>query len=171
MLVAYHKNIMMNLGDIIRQKGIHVSSVYLNLGIALIAFSLSWANIKQMSYISRITLMILFSVVLYVFAEASINCVYFYALNVDQGVSFNYNKPFFPGFFIMLTQGTGAYEGIAIVPTLFTNSRHKGSFNQNVFITVMTYFLIIVVFSTVCLAAYKDKIEEVILLNLSMGQV
>lgn len=141
----------------------------------LVVFVLSWCNIKQVSYVSRITLALVVIVAFYVLLEALFTLFYQSYLMpqnlVNNRTDFKIEKDIYPNFFIFVTQGIGLYEGAPIVPALFVSARHKGDFQGNVMLSIGLYGVFTTLFSIVCLYAYKDQIEEVILLNLSVGGI
>lgn len=98
-----------------------------DLMVASLSFVLSLANIKQMSYLSRIFLVVAVIVILYVFTQVLLVYLFMQSMESESGKpledKFQYEKPIFPYFYVVLAMGSGIYEGITIVPALYSNSR------------------------------------------------
>mmetsp|Transcript_34640 Transcript_34640/g.52991 ORF Transcript_34640/g.52991 Transcript_34640/m.52991 type:complete len:141 (+) Transcript_34640:732-1154(+) len=77
--------------------------------------------------------------------------------------------PFFPAFPVLFSQSCGMYEGIPMLPSLFSNARNQERVTlvvtSNILIILMASFLI----SPLGILAYGDKLQEIVLLNLEYG--
>ena len=97
----------------------------------LMMFFISLSNLKQLSYFSRIFLMLTFVVIIYVGTYCFLMIFYEnpLALHVKKSetlfTSEYYNMDFFPLFFELLCQDSYMYEGIAMVPALYSNARDQ----------------------------------------------
>ena len=133
--------------------------------MCLACYLISMVDYKQLSYISRIGLYITVVVIIYVTLEVSIK--YFFLKNLvtphKAWVSFN------PDFLNIFAQASGAYEGIPLVPPLYSNARNKKNFSYTMTICIGTLGLWIMVYAPLAVYVYGDKVREIILLNLEYG--
>lgn len=164
-----------NLTSVEQDHGIQLSGTTNDLIVAGLSFVLSLANFKQMSYLSRIFMGVAVVVIIYMFVQ--IMLVYFFIQSMEDEPGklivdkFNYEKPIFPYFYVVLAMGNGIYEGITIVPALYSNSRR-----QDNFLRMTSYSLTLIAISIISLAAmsllsFKSQIEEIIFLNLRSGEI
>jgi len=62
--------------------------------------------------------------------------------------------------------GTGVYEGIPLCPTLFSNARNRDKVKPMVTAAALCEFVLIVWLSPLCMRAYGNKLEEIVLFNI-----
>jgi hypothetical protein len=109
--------------------------------IGLTAFFQTKANYKQISYLSRLGMYMTMLVVVYVTFEVFTKVYFLKGARLENDASLKKNspsstfmplpeedipvlKPIFSGFFGVLVQASGVYEGIPLLPPLFSNARN-----------------------------------------------
>lgn len=78
-------------------------------------------------------------------------------------------RPFFPYFMENLSQATGLYEGIPMLPKLYSNARYKKNFSRIQSNVIVLIFVFVMLFSPLCVAAYGSNLRDIVLLNLDYG--
>ena len=133
--------------------------------ISLACYLLSLIDYKQLSYVSRIGLYVTAVVITYLTLEVSIKYFFFKKLvgPPQAWVSFN------PDFLNVFAQASGAYEGIPLVPPLYSNARNKRNFSFTMTFCIVTLGLWIMIYSPLAVGVWGDKVREIILLNLEYG--
>ena len=79
-------------------------------------------------------------------------------------------RPFFPNFMDFFAQATGIYEGIPLLPSLYSNARHRRHFHKVQRLVVASLCGFILLFSPLCVAAYGNSLRDIVLLNLDYGR-
>lgn len=109
--------------------------------------------------------MIMSITLLYIVMEASVILYFREEAKVESNLS-KFEKPMFPYFFVVLSMSSGAYEGVTILPNIYAHARHKEQANIMVSYAATTLMLILLLLTPICLLAYGDLIQEIVLLNL-----
>lgn len=78
-------------------------------------------------------------------------------------------RPFYPNFIDMFCQGDGVYEGITLIPALFSNAKNHETFYKNLRKALVIIGCGILIYAPMAVLAYGSKIQEIILLNLEYG--
>ena len=68
-----------------------------------------------------------------------------------------------------LSQSNGVYEGIPLLPSLYSNARHKRNFQGIVRNVMLVLFIFMLFFTPLCVAAYGSSLRDIVLLNLDYG--
>ena len=77
--------------------------------------------------------------------------------------------PFFPQFFDFFSQCTGIYEGIPLIPPLYSNSRNHKYFDYNMKIVTALVAIYAILIAPISVVTYGPTLREVVLLNLEFG--
>lgn len=91
-----------------------------------------------------------------------------YAEN-DQHKNINYWMPIYPYFFDCFCKIQVSFEGAPFVPRLYTNSKNKHFFVRNINRAVLFLGVIQAILGTLCVIAYGNKLQEIVLMNLTYG--
>ena len=70
----------------------------------------------------------------------------------------------------MFSQAQGTYEGITLVPMMYSNARNQDAFAKNISLSLAIIASTIILYAPFAIMAYQSKIQEIILLNLEFGQ-
>ena len=129
------KFVSFTLEQILKEKG--VSGSFQTIIILIqspLLIGLSYFNMKQLSYFTRIMLVVTMVIWSYLLVYSSIKLYYNSEHKIDKNtVVFtgnlfehidHYNKPIWPGYILMCVQGSGLYEGVPLIPKLFVNARN-----------------------------------------------
>ena len=77
--------------------------------------------------------------------------------------------PFLPYFFQFFSIASGTYEGIPLLPALFSNAKDQERVWLMVALVSVTVGIFVITLAPLCLLAYGRKIEEIVFLNLPPG--
>ena len=77
--------------------------------------------------------------------------------------------PFYPYFMDCLCKIQVSYEGAPVIPKLYTNAQNKHYFVRNLNRAVMWIGLIQLFLGTICVMAYGNKLQEIVLMCLHYG--
>ena len=69
------------------------------------------------------------------------------------------------------TQAMGLYEGIPLIPYLYSNSRSKKNFGKIQALTNTIIWIFILGFAPLCILAWRSNLREIVLLNLEFGEI
>lgn len=78
-------------------------------------------------------------------------------------------KPFIPNFMDYMSQATGLYEGIPLLPSLYSNAKNQAHFSCIVTTVMVSISIFVMLFAPLCVIAYGKNLREVVLLNLDYG--
>lgn len=138
--------------------------------VAGIAILLSFVDIKQMSqfskFFSAIAIFVLVTVISIIVISYNINSNIKKMYNIPQD-DFEFEKPFLPHFLLLISTGTGMYEGIPIVPKVFSNAKDQSRFIPLVTFNVIINGLIAGTLSIYSVLLYRGKTQESILSNVN----
>jgi len=67
------------------------------------------------------------------------------------------------------TQAIGLYEGIPLIPQLYSNAKSKKNFGKIQMVTNTIIWAFILFFAPLCILAWKGDLREIVLLNLDYG--
>lgn len=87
----------------------------------------------------------------------------------DFGPNLPIFRPFFTNFMDYFSQASGVYEGIPLLPALYSNAKNKKSFQRTVIKVLLMISTFIVFFAPLCMLAYGKELRNVVLLNLPYG--
>lgn len=161
----------------------------------IITYVLAMANYKQISYLARavmaITGVVMIYITLVVFYKSYIQYAFVQKIEKLQtspslhnstnihhvntadinDLRINWTLPFWPYFLNMVTQVTGIYEGIPLLPPLFSNARNQNSFETTVKYVLWTECAYVMIFSPICVLTFGYKLREIVFLNLEYGDI
>ena len=135
--------------------------------ICVITYLTSLGNYKQLSYVARVGVCVTFLVIIYVTMEISIKYQAFPNQKMHQQAKVHFN----PDFFNMFAQASGVYEGIPLLPPLYSNARNKKNFSRTVTFCIILEGSWLMFYAPLAVAVYGDKVREIILLNLDYGDI
>jgi hypothetical protein len=87
----------------------------------------------------------------------------------QQTNNINFLMPIYPFFLDCFCKIQISFEGSPIVPRLYTNAKNKHLFVSNLNRAVIFLGVIQFIFGTLCVYSYGNKLQEIILLNLTYG--
>ena len=128
------------------------------------------SNYKQLSYLARAIMVLTLVCFFWMAIEVGMRfgSVHHTARKIIQPEPPIF-MPFYPNFFDFFSQCTGIYEGIPLIPSLYSNSRRHENFEltmKSVTTMVTGYALLI---SPLAVLTYGTSLKEVVLLNLKYG--
>ena len=78
-------------------------------------------------------------------------------------------RPFIPNFMNYFSQASGVYEGIPMLPALYSNSQNKHNFIKVVMYVICIISCFLMLFCPLCILAYGTELRDMVLLNLPYG--
>lgn len=169
-LVAYHKFISMNFSQIEATLDIRLTDFQNDLLVGGISFLFSFVELKQMTYFSQFFSTLAISVALYVLTYLLL--VHSFQQSVDlesetyhvQVTSkFELEQPVFPGLACFLSIGVGLYEGIPIVPKIYSNTANKSNFLRICLICLLGIASMTLAMGVLGVLTYGQHTQEIIL--------
>ena len=82
---------------------------------------------------------------------------------------FNWYLGFYPNFFDLFCKIQECFNGSPIIPRLYTNAMHKNYFVRNLNRGIIIIAVIQLILGTVCVMAYGNRLQEIVLMNLHYG--
>jgi predicted histidine transporter YuiF (NhaC family) len=79
--------------------------------------------------------------------------------------------PFYPNFPSVFAQISGLYEGVILIPSLFSNSQNQLNVDSIIRSVIWTIGLTVMVLSPLGILTYGSHLQEIILMNLQFGEV
>ena len=168
-------------------------SIKVAVACSIITYVLAVANYKQIAYVAKavmmITIMVIIYITFYVFykflmqqnlfkdtnslhqLQSNTTHISDHTPSPESDLKINWILPFNPYFINEVTQSTGIYEGIPLIPALFSNARNQDSFESTIKSVIITYSVYVQLFSPLCVATFGHKLREIVLLNLQYGEV
>lgn len=67
------------------------------------------------------------------------------------------------------TQAIGLYEGIPLIPPLYSNAKSKKKFGMIQAVTNTIIWIFVLLFAPLCILAWRSNLREIVLLNLDYG--
>ena len=134
---------------------------------------ISFMNYKQVSYVARVAMMLTVFVFVYCFLEAGVKIIILEneskKSNMVEWASLLTVGPLMPGFLNMLSQATGMFEGIPLLPSLYSNARNQKNVSRVVALNLVVVFIASITFSPLGILAYGSRLQEVILFNVEFA--
>lgn len=87
----------------------------------------------------------------------------------DQTKNLNFLLPFYPYFLDCFCKIQISFEGAPLVPKLYTNAKNKHYFVRNLNKAVLYLGIIQAIMGVICVIAYGNKLQEIILMDLYYG--
>lgn len=144
-------------------KKVYTAMVMIGLWALLIFFGS--LNMKQVSYISRLSMIVLFAELLYINLEIIMR-VYILKQNGVGADLRSFDKPMVPNFFIFMASSAGQYEGNPIIPAIYSNSRSKKNVSRSLSFAIGIIASYVIISSPLSIEAFGNKVQEIIFMNL-----